>query len=1816
MANFDLTGRVSLQLDAQSLSKINSAISGALNKTIKKIAPNLGTEELKSFTQQVRGAAKAYEAFQERVRRADNLTKKQKTSFLRSANKAFRDIGTEEFSPENAKKQLKLLKGRITDQTEINKQIQRIRDLQSAAQDIADPKKRGGLNRSLNNLLGKVKSGSFIADVDGFQKVIGKVVKKLDITEDLQQTSKSNADAVKKFVDGTEDRFKQVRSLVSKVQRSSLSTSDKRNLLDGFLPDLFAKGTDQGRLREFRRGVEDFSNAVRAAEDAKKKADKIAKDQAAQARKNVTRVSPNRGSDTEQSGAFKFGEQSALAFKRFAAFSLSAGAVFGVVEAFRAGITEAISFEKELVKLAQVSNSSIASLKGTQDIITGLATSLGTSSKDLVGAAVTIRQAGFSIEETNAALETLALTSLSPSFNDIKNTTEGLIALRSQFGTTADQFKQQFGEINAVSKAFAVESEDIITAIRKSGGAFKVAGGNVRELIALFTAVRATTRESADTIATGFRTIFARLQRPQVLDELKSFNIELRDAQGNFVGPLKAIQAINTALSGVGQEGNLQFSRVAEQIGGIRQISKVIPLIQNFATAQRAANIAQLESNSLEADAEIAQQSLSNRLTKTREKFLEFARGLTINDQFKGLISGFLKLADSVTGLAKSIAPSLPTLALLFGLGQTGNLTKFAQGFVQRIGGGTTPFRAFGGLGAGIATSGLFGSELKNNKFALRRNQGLVRGLNAGIAAGATGLAIGGTVLGQNLASNPLQRNRFVAGRTIEGLSSGILGGALVGGPVGAAIGGAVVGLKSFSDALQEAQDALEESQFRPIFDQFTETISLINSGRLSPVGQNQNLNAGLQALRDRRLTATGVEREQLRGDIRQTVEALLLFQQTLLENVNTLDEFKEAGGSDVIKFIAENTSLTEKQLNKQAKESIDTATKLRQTLENANKTTDRLLSQTNLINAFGQALEDATTSINDSAQRFNFLANNAFGQGLGVRFRGTRGFGTATTNPNFVANSANQVSSIIGLPQFQDLASQASATARIRRELPSIISEFGIARPRGGVNEELDTFVAKRLQAIVDSTPGGTLTLQPVIDSITDALSAELATQGKGQGNAIESIIAGPLQFVDKIFGQIGEDQISKLVQQFGTSFTEATNKFAEQFAEITSNELGIRREFVSALQKQGGVLTEIAQRRDPRNFPIGQLRANRLNQANALLGRNAGAIGGSAANASVFIRNAGQLIRQKELDLQQAKSSKEVESLTTQIISLQGEVLAAKDAFDLLVDASDEVAAKFHEIDKIQLGRDQRLSGANQFFFGDRSTRNRLNQAAAAAQLAAINPDNFFNPNVIADSLRPVIGDFLEQFSELEIIPGLTGRQVTKNILQRGAQQRGAQLNNVNPKFLEDLREGPNEVQQKLLDEARALTDTEQANRAKFLEDQRKLNTDLNSGIAGSLERFINELRANLLKDVQASTQSRLDANNVDRANLQKQIGLFGLISGFGGSTTNNLSNQQVIKLAEEARNNEGNLKNAQGLLSDVSAFDNELLTLESSLRNRFKQNPIFNDLIRNTTGSVTSVAKGVGVGERVFDTLASDLQLTKTQKQAFRDDISEQIAGASLKGIVAPRDVRNIILEVLKQAAEASRNNSLAAGGKFAKDFGALGEDQQKFFDAVRNLPGDEFNKLSTAINELGDTKLDKVTEQFNKLNVEAGALVTTLQGLTGQINALNGGNGARQAVPPAGGGLFNNIFTPELQAVFQGITNGVSSFINGSVPLSQAMNNFPRSIEVQGNHKVEVTLNGAQVLNEMMPTIQKFVSGEIDKALQKFTLDTLPGALSYP
>ena len=409
----------------------------------------------------------------------------------------------------------------------------------------------------------------------------------------------------------------------------------------------------------------------------------------------------------------EFGRQSGLAIRRFAAFSAVTGVVYGLTSAVNSAFKEFVQFDKQLVRLSQVTGSSTSALSDITKEITRLSTGLGVASSDLIGVSVTLAQAGLSAEETKSALEALAKSALAPSFDSLNDTVEGSIALMRQFDISTEELEASLGSINAVAASFAVEAGDIIKAIQRTGGVFAAASNGVsqgtdalNEFIALFTSVRATTREGSETIATGLRTIFTRIQRGSTIDALKEFGVTLTDIEGKFVGPYEAVRRLSEGLAGLDPR-DLRFSQIVEELGGFRQIGKVIPLLQQFSTAQEALKVAQSGQDSLAKNAITAQLSLANQFQKTRESFVALIRDLGNSGTFKTIATITLTTANAFITLAGALKPLLPLLTALTAIKGASILGEFGSGFLGGLGrsGGGGGGRGRGGRG--FATGGL-----------------------------------------------------------------------------------------------------------------------------------------------------------------------------------------------------------------------------------------------------------------------------------------------------------------------------------------------------------------------------------------------------------------------------------------------------------------------------------------------------------------------------------------------------------------------------------------------------------------------------------------------------------------------------------------------------------------------------------------------------------------------------------------------------------------------------------------------------------------------------------------------------------------------------------------------------------------------------------------------------------------------------------------------------------------------------------------------------------------------------------------------------
>ena len=453
-----------------------------------------------------------------------------------------------------------------------------------------------------------------------------------------------------------------------------------------------------------------------------------------------------KGTVEARSEMEEFGRQSALAVRRFAAFNLATGVIFGLIGAVSKATMEFIEFDKQIVRLTQITGESYEQLSRITNTITGLSTGLGVASSDLIKISDTLAQAGFSARETDQALRALALTALAPSFENLNETVEGSIALMRQFKISTEDLDKALGSINAVAAGFAVEASDIITAIQRTGGVFASASKGVsqgtdalNEFIAVFTSVRATTRESAETIATGLRTIFTRIQREDTIDALQEYGVNLLDVEGKFVGAYKAVKLLSEGLGKLDPR-DTSFSRIVEELGGFRQIGKVLPLIQEFATAQQALGVAQRGQSSLAQDAIKAQSSLAVQFSKTRESFVALIRDIGNSDSFKTLVSLGLTLANTFIKVADVAKPLLPIITAIGAIKGAKALTSYVGGFVGGLrknkpsSGGPGSPTAGGEDQAAAARSQQIADSYANNSTALNNTTSALNNLTTAIS--------------------------------------------------------------------------------------------------------------------------------------------------------------------------------------------------------------------------------------------------------------------------------------------------------------------------------------------------------------------------------------------------------------------------------------------------------------------------------------------------------------------------------------------------------------------------------------------------------------------------------------------------------------------------------------------------------------------------------------------------------------------------------------------------------------------------------------------------------------------------------------------------------------------------------------------------------------------------------------------------------------------------------------------------------------------------------------------------------------------------
>jgi len=254
---------------------------------------------------------------------------------------------------------------------------------------------------------------------------------------------------------------------------------------------------------------------------------------------------------------------------RVIAFGASAGLIYTVEKAFTDLIKTTISVQKSLTDINVILDTSSEGLVKFGQRLFDIAKNTGQSFQTVAGAATELARQGLGVEETlKRASDALILTRLSGL--DAVSAVEALTATINSFNKTALDSTTIINKLANVDAAFAVSSADLANALQRVGSSAQDVGVNFDELLAIVTSVQQTTARGGAVIGNSLKTIFTRIQRTDVLDQLQALGLNVRDLEGNTLPAIYILKQLGGTFDSL---GDAQRSQIAELVGGVFQIN-------------------------------------------------------------------------------------------------------------------------------------------------------------------------------------------------------------------------------------------------------------------------------------------------------------------------------------------------------------------------------------------------------------------------------------------------------------------------------------------------------------------------------------------------------------------------------------------------------------------------------------------------------------------------------------------------------------------------------------------------------------------------------------------------------------------------------------------------------------------------------------------------------------------------------------------------------------------------------------------------------------------------------------------------------------------------------------------------------------------------------------------------------------------------------------------------------------------------------------------------------------------------------------------
>jgi TP901 family phage tail tape measure protein len=264
---------------------------------------------------------------------------------------------------------------------------------------------------------------------------------------------------------------------------------------------------------------------------------------------------------------------------RVTAFGATSGGIIAVSQAISQVAKSVIEVDKQLIELNTFLGQSEAKLGAVGDSLFKIAKNTASSFADTAEAAKEFARQGLSVEETlkrtNDALVLSRISGLGAA-----ESVNALTTAINSFNKSGLTSSEIINKLVKVDTNFAVSAADLAQALTRVGSAAQDSGVSFEQLISVVTTAQQTTGRGGAVIGNALKTIFTRLKRPEVLDQLQQLGVAVKDQNGALLDGVEILKNYTAATRNLSQ---IEKARNDELLGGVYQINQLKALTNDLA---------------------------------------------------------------------------------------------------------------------------------------------------------------------------------------------------------------------------------------------------------------------------------------------------------------------------------------------------------------------------------------------------------------------------------------------------------------------------------------------------------------------------------------------------------------------------------------------------------------------------------------------------------------------------------------------------------------------------------------------------------------------------------------------------------------------------------------------------------------------------------------------------------------------------------------------------------------------------------------------------------------------------------------------------------------------------------------------------------------------------------------------------------------------------------------------------------------------------------------------------------------------------------